>query len=519
MFAFKKRSFSKNKKKWTIPSVFTIIFALLIIIVIISWIPGVLKDKIPITDPVTHKQTIYYPHKLGLFDAVRALFQGIMARGGIIAFVFAIGAYIYKILDSGALEAGVGHLLKRLKGKEIYLIPVCIIFFGLGGTVYNMAEETVAYYPVLIPVLMFAGFDVMTTILVITFGAGMGVLGSTLGPFSNVIASNILHVNSFEGIVWRVLIFVVALGVTIAFTMWYANRVRKNPEKSVLAYRQAELKKEFGHYQELPPLTRKRKAVLIIFVVVFVLMVLLELPWGTFFGVNPNKFGTFSDSSGTLSLVGYYLNKYFPYLTTGVFSDGDGGIFLDLAVLFFFATLIIGFINWKGEEKFVNDYIIGAKDLLGVSLIIAAAGGVTILLDNNHTGLGYTIGQAIANGVSGLNASEFVVITFLAFIPLSFLIPSTSGFATAILPLFQQAAHNTKSTSGMITAYINAEGFVNLFTPAGLPMACLMLAKVNYKDFLKGTWPLILAAFLIPLVLLPIGAAIGSTLGANNFIF
>lgn len=151
--------------------------------------------------PVTIGKKPYYPHKLGIFDAVRALFQGIMVKGGIIAFVFAIGAYIYKVLDSGALEAGVGHLLKRLKGKEIYLIPVCILFFGFGGTVYNMAEETVAYYPVLIPVLMFAGFDVMTTILVITFGAGMGVLGSTLGPFSNVIAANTLHINTFDGII------------------------------------------------------------------------------------------------------------------------------------------------------------------------------------------------------------------------------------------------------------------------------------------------------------------------------
>lgn len=513
MFAFKRRSSTQNKKKWTIPSVFTIIFALLLIIVVISWIPGVVANH-----PVTIDKKTYYPHQLGIFDAVRALFQGIMVKGGIIAFVFAIGAYIYKVLDSGALEAGVGHLLKRLKGKEIYLIPVCILFFGFGGTVYNMAEETVAYYPVLIPVLMFAGFDVMTTILVITFGAGMGVLGSTLGPFSNVIAANTLHVNTFDGIIWRLLIFLVAMGVTIAFTMWYAQRVRHHPEKSILAYRQAELKKEFGHYKELPPLTKKRKAILAIFVAVFIIMVLMELPWGTFFGISGDKFGTFSSKTGTLSYVGYFLNKYFPYLTTGFLSDTDGGIFLDLAVLFFFATLVIGLINWKGEEKFVNDYIIGAKDLLGVSLIIAAAGGVTILLDNNHTGLGYTIGQGIANGVQNLNAAEFVVITFLAFIPLSFLIPSTSGFATAILPLFGKAAGDVHAKSGMITAYINAEGFINLFTPAGLPMACLMLAKVNYKDFLKGTWPLILAAFLIPLILLPIGAEVGSV--ANNpFVF
>ena len=143
----------------------------------------------------------YHPHKLGLFDAPRALFQGITKRGAIVAFILAIGAYIYKILDSGALEAGIGVLLKRLRGKEIYLIPLCIIFFGLGGTTYNMAEETIPFFPILIPVLMFAGFDVMTTILVITFGAGMGVIGATISPFSNVIAAGILNISILKGIV------------------------------------------------------------------------------------------------------------------------------------------------------------------------------------------------------------------------------------------------------------------------------------------------------------------------------
>ena len=490
----------------------------MIIIVIISWIPGTVLHKITIFDPIKHKYVAYFPHKIGLFDAVRALFQGITARGAIVAFILAIGAYIYKILDSGALEAGIGVLLHKLRGKEIYLIPLCILFFGFGGTTYNMAEETIPFFPILIPVLMFAGFDVMTTILVITFGAGMGVIGATISPFSTVIAAGILNISILKGIVWRLLIFFVCMGFVISFTMWYAHRVRQNPHKSVLDYRASDLQKHFGHYKSLPKMTKQRKMILIVFIVVFVLMVLIELPWGTFFNVPPNKFGMFSPQTGGLSFVGYYLNKYFPYLTTSIYSSQDGGIFLDLAVLFFFATLVIAFLNWKGESQFVSDYILGAKELLIVGLIIAAAGGITVLLDNNHTGFGYAVGNAIASGVANMTAPQFIIVAFLAFVPLSFLIPSSSAFATAILPLFSKAAAHTGSQSGLITAYTTAGGFVNLFSPTGVPIACLTLAKISYRDFWKGTWFLIVAAFVIPLVLLPLGALLGSLHGAG-FIF
>ena len=48
---------------------------------------------------------------------------------------------------------------------------------AIGGTTYGMAEETIAFYPILIPVLLTAGYDVVTGIMVVFLGAGVGIVG------------------------------------------------------------------------------------------------------------------------------------------------------------------------------------------------------------------------------------------------------------------------------------------------------------------------------------------------------
>ncbi|WP_342252715.1 hypothetical protein [Spiroplasma endosymbiont of Amphibalanus improvisus] len=491
---------SIKKKSFKIPSVFTIILFLMLLIVVITWIPGTVQQSIDKNGDPTNA------HILGIMDIFEATIQGIMARADVIAFVLAIGAYIYLILKSQSLEAAMGLMIKKLKGKEIWLIPICIMFFGLSGTIYNMCEETIAYYPILIPVMMFAGFDAMTTIMVVTFGAGMGVLGSTIAPFSVIIASGVMDISPMDGIVWRILIFLLCMAATIFFTMQYAIKIKKDPTKSIV-YKDREIHKStFGHLEELPEFTKKRKAICGVFVANFVIMVLLELPWYTFFGMDPDTWS----GNGSQGYIASLLIEWFPFLTTTAFSDIDGGLFIDLATLFFISSFVVGVLMWKSEEDHINSVIGGASDLLGVALIISTAGGVGILLDGNHSNFGATVAGGIASGIGSMPAWAFVLFCYIVFIPIAFLIPSTSGFALAILPLFLNSAQQIGCESGVVTAFVCAEGFVNLITPAGLPMACLGLAKVNYADFWRGCWKLILSAFLIPLVMLPLGALINS---------
>ena len=55
-------------------------------------------------------------------------------------------------MKTGALDATLGALLRKMKGKEKWLIPILMVFFSIGGTTYGMQEETVAFYALVVPI-------------------------------------------------------------------------------------------------------------------------------------------------------------------------------------------------------------------------------------------------------------------------------------------------------------------------------------------------------------------------------
>lgn len=116
-----------------------------------------------------------------------------------------------------------------MEGREIWMIPILMVLFAAGGTSYGMAEETLAFYAILLPVVLRAGFDAVTGVAIILIGAGIGVLGSTINPFATIIASNAAQVPFTDGLVLRLVILLGGLAICIAYVMRYAHRVKGRP--------------------------------------------------------------------------------------------------------------------------------------------------------------------------------------------------------------------------------------------------------------------------------------------------
>ena len=71
------------------------------------------------------------------------------------------------------------------------MIPILMTVFAIGGTTFGMAEESLAFYVLIITVMIAAGYDALIGALVILLGCGIGVLGSTVNPFATGIASRL----------------------------------------------------------------------------------------------------------------------------------------------------------------------------------------------------------------------------------------------------------------------------------------------------------------------------------------
>jgi len=129
----------------------------------------------------------------GVFDALKAGVAGVFDSLQVIFCILAIATLVEVLLKIGALEAGVASLVKGLKNKEIILVPVLYILFALGGTLYGMQEETLGLIPVVVPILIIAGFDAATAYLVVVLGTTTGLASSILDPFSIGAMSSSLH--------------------------------------------------------------------------------------------------------------------------------------------------------------------------------------------------------------------------------------------------------------------------------------------------------------------------------------
>lgn len=470
------------KKKFKMPTAYTILFCIIIVTAILTWIipPGqydyVETEDSSSKEPISGTYHNVEPNQQGISDVLLAPFEGFYSAVDIALFILMVGGFLGVVMKTGAIDAGISNIIKILNGKEKWMIPILMCLFGLGGTTFGMAEETIAFYPLLLPVFIAAGYDAITAVSVVLIGAGVGVLSSTVNPFATGIASGFAGISLGNGIAIRVIQLIILEFLAIIFVMRYAEKVRKDHSKSYVADMYEENKKHFSFddsNDENLKLTGKRKVALTIFAIVFLVMIYSVIP--------------FADMGIT----------FIPTL---------GWWFQELSALFFTGAVIIGLFYRLSEDDLIGGFVAGAADLLGVAFIIGISRGITVIMNSGL--ITDTILYWGENSLSGAGSIIFIVLTYLFYIPLSFLIPSTSGLATLSMPIMSPLADFAGVGRDLvITAFQSASGIVNLITPtSAVVMGGLAIGRVSYDRWLKYVWKFILIILIITIALLGIFA-------------
>ncbi len=462
------------------PSAFTILFVLIILVAALTWIiPAGLYDRVPSEAlgkdvPVAGSYAPTEANPQGVFDVILAPIAGFYDPDSYTAnaidvslFVLIIGGFIGVVTATGAIDAGIARAMVRMKGRENWMIPFLMALFALGGTTYGMAEETLAFYVLLIPVLIAAGYDAVVAVAVILLGAGVGVLGSTINAFSTVIASDAAGVTFADGLVLRLIILAVCWLVTVVFVMRYAARVKADPSKSLVFDKKTANEAHFlgGKANADLSFTGLHQIVLILFALTFAVMI-----WG-------------------VSSQGWWMAQ--------------------MSGLFLIAAIIIGIIARLGEARLVDTFVNGARDLLGVALIIGLARGIVVVMDAGH--ITDTILHSAEGAVAGLSEVAFINVVYWIEVGMSFLVPSTSGLAVLTMPILAPVADFAGVQRELVvTAFATASGIVNLITPtSAVVMGGLAIGRVPYERWLRFIWPLLLMLTVIIMAALSAAVFIG----------
>jgi uncharacterized ion transporter superfamily protein YfcC len=394
-------------------------------------------------------------------------------------FILVIGGFIGITMKTGAIQAGIALLVQRMHGRERRLIPALMIVFAIGGTTYGMAEESLAFYVLIITVMIAAGYDALTGARVILLGCGIGTLGSTVNPFATGIASGFADVNLTDGLVLRLIILVVGLAAGIWFVSRYAERVRLDPSASVVYDMKEANEAHFSATTDEATgevvLTGTHKIVLALFAGAFAVMVFGVVPW--------------EDLGIGLPTLWWW----FPEMTAS----------------FLLFAIIIGLVGRMKEKELTSTFVEGARDLVGVALIIGIARGITVIMNNGE--ITDTVLHWAEDALGDVGEAGFAIVMYVLFLPLSFLIPSSSGLATAAMPIMAPLADFAGADRSLVvTAYQSASGLLNLVTPtSAVVMGGLAIARVPYGKYLRWVWPLLLTLVVLTIAALGLGAAVG----------
>lgn len=473
---------SKGIKQFKVPHVYAIIFALMVIFAVLTWIvpsgsyqrQEVNGREVTVAGTYEQSEKTYIDEETGdevdlrqgVFDVLQAPTRGIQEAIEVVAFILIVGGSFQVITKTGAITSGMGRVVRRFKNKDILIIPIAMVLFALGGTSFGMAEETLPFFAIFMPIMMAMGFDSMTAFMVVFVGARTGYIASTINPFNVLIAQGILGIQGNPQLWLRMIAWVVLTAVAITWVVLYARRVKKNPESSITFEDDIAKKVEFAVDESAldAEFTGRQKGVLAVFIAGMCLII-----WG-------------------LVTQGWYMNEI-------------SAVFLAMGLL---AGVIAGF----SQDVIAQEFVAGIADFAFSAIVVGLARGILVIASDGM--IIDTILNALATGLGGIPAVLFTTLLYAVENLLAILVPSSSGLAALTAPIFGPLTELMGlNPEAAVWALSMGSATMSLICPtSAILVAGLGVCKIKLGQWWKTVWKFFLVVSLINIVFVAISGLI-----------
>lgn len=447
---------SKNKPKFQFPHVFIILFGIIIIVSILSYIiPSGEFDREEVDGTTTVVEGTYHAVQAdlpGIFDIFLAIPSGMLEGGSIIFFILIVGGSFGIVLSTNAVEAFIAKMTNVMGNKEIYLIPVLMLFFALGGATFGMAEEIIPFMLISVPLAIRIGYDSLVGAAIVIVGAYSGFTAAFINPFTVGVAQTIAELPLFSGMFVRIVFWFVFVGISIAYVMFYAIKIKKNPQKSIMYKEDKDRDHEPSKEQEVMFTVRHG------LIIATLVLTLVGLALGVIF-------------------LDWYVNE--------------------IAALFVIMGVIAGIIAKMSPNQIAESFIKGCETLVVGALVVGLAYGILVILEDSKTiDTILNFASTLVGNLPGYLSAMGMYITQSA---LNFIVPSGSGQAALTMPIMTPLSDLVGvSRQTAVLAFQMGDGISNIVTPtSGVFMAALAIARVSWIKWMKWVWPLILIHYLL----------------------
>lgn len=459
---------SKPKKfKLKVPNTYLLIFSLLVIIAIMTWIiPGGKYERTIIDGREVVVQNSFQfvdSNPQGFFALFISPLKGFVEAGLIIGFVLIVGGAFNVLASTKAIDSLINKLAKAHKSSKTLralFIPVLIGMFSLGGATFGMNEEIIPFVLIIVPICLALGYDSIVGVAIPLVGAHVGFASAFLNPFNVGIAQGIADVPLFSGIGYRVICWFISTLLAIFFLLYYVRKLRRNPGISP-TYAEDNERRKNEHfdtvYNNSDHFTLKHKLVLITFLLSLIMLVIgvIEFHW----------------------------------------------FIEEIAAMFFVMGILVGIIGGLKSDTLIKSFIDGAKDLVGTAFIIALARATLVISRDGQ------IIDTILYGLAPFIESSSPVFAsqkmFIVQAIINFFVHSGSGQAALTMPIMAPLADLASvSRQTAILAFQFGE-YTNIIIPtSAVTMGALSMARVPWDKWAKWVLPLMILFFILGFILL-----------------
>lgn len=453
----------RKSGKFQIPHVYVIIFSLIVISAIATYIvPAGEFERIEVDgrmEVVPGSYAQIESNTVGFLSIFQSVHQGMVDGASIIFFIFIIGGAFGIFRATGALENAITSVTAKMNGKELFLIPVLMIFFALGGAIFGMAEETIPYIMIITPLALLLGYDSIVGAAIVLVGASAGFTAAFMNPFTVGVAQGIAELPIYSGFVPRLIFWFIFVGVAITYVMLYARKVKKDPTKSLM-YEEDKLKKENVNQAKRQKLTKRQIVILSI-----LLLTIVALAYG-------------------VVQYGWYMKE--------------------IAGLFLLMGIMMGLVAKMRINEIAESFVKGCEVIVLGALVVGFAYGIlTVLQDGKIID---TILFALSNAVSELPSSWTAFGMYIAQCLINYIVPSGSGQAALTMPIMTPLADLVGvNRQTAVLAFQFGDGISNIFTPtSGYFMAALAAAGISWTKWVRWFWPLLLIQYIIGAIFITI---------------
>lgn len=463
-----------EKKKFVMPDSLIIVAAVVLLVAILSWvIPSGTYDyqEMDVNGTIRNVAIDGTYHEIDKSEATPttvlgffgSFYRGCVEAADVIFVIFCCCGTFGILVKTGAIHAGIGTALRKLGNKEILLIPIMMLIFGLGGSVFGMLSEFYGFYPLIVGMGIALGYDAMLGFAIICLGEFVGFMGATLNPYSVGVAQAIAEVELYSGTGYRVICFIVFMALSIFYVMRYGTKIKKNPQLSVMEGEKSIHAFERG---ELNQYNFTKKDALILLDVLIILIILMY---------------------GLMNL---------------------GWSYPQLCGLFLIMSMVAGLICKWSPNKWCNEFIDSAKTVVWGCILTGVAKGIIVVMDDAmiiDTVIFY-LSNLLKNAPEFLSAQLMLIVQTI----ISILVPSATGQAATTMPIMAQLADIigvSRQTS--VLAFQFGAALTDMYAPTASIVVVCGLGGISLQKWYKWFTPLFFILLISQMIMLGIAVAIG----------